>query len=57
MSLPEEIMREIESMNDAQKREVLDFARFLRAKEEQELDNLMDELIDENIEALMELAK
>ncbi len=57
MSLPEEIMREVESMNDAQKREVLDFARFLRAKEEQELDNLMDELIDENIEALMELAK
>lgn len=57
MSLPEEIMQEVESMNDAQKREVLDFARFLRAKEEQELDNLMDELIDENIEALMELAK
>ena len=57
MSLPEEFMREVESMNDAQKREVLDFARFLRAKEEQELDNLMDELIDENIEALMELAK
>ena len=50
-------MLEVESMNDAQKREVLDFARFLRAKEEQELDNLMDELIDENIEALMELAK
>ena len=57
MSLPEEIMREVESMNDAQKREVLDFARFLRAKEEQELESLMDELIDENIEALMELAK
>lgn len=57
MSLPEEIMREVESMNDAQKREVLDFARFLRTKEEQELDSLMDELIDENIEALMELAK
>ena len=57
MSLPEEIMLEVESMNDALKREVLDFARFLRAKEEQELDNLMDELIDENIEALMELAK
>ena len=57
MSLPEEIMLEVESMNDAQKREVLDFARFLRAKEEQELDSLMDELIDENIEALRELAK
>ena len=57
MSLPEEIMMEVESMTDAQKREVLDFARFLRAKEERELDKLMDEIIDENIEALMELAK
>lgn len=57
MSLPEEIMLEIESMNDAQRREVLDFARFLRTKEERELDNLMDEIIDENIEALVELAK
>ena len=57
MSLPEEIMMEVESMNDAQKREVLDFARFLRMKEERELDSLMDEIIEENIEALMELAK
>ena len=57
MGLPEEIMREVESMNDTQKREVLDFARYLRMKEERELDSLMDEIIDENIEALMELAK
>ena len=57
MSLPEEIMREVESMNDMQKREVLDFARYLRMKEERELDSLMDEIIEENIEALMELAK
>ena len=57
MSLPEEIMREVESMNDTQKREVLDFARYLRMKEERELDSLMDEIIEENIEALMELAK
>lgn len=57
MSLPEEIMTEIEFMNDMQKREVLDFARYLRMKEEKELDALMDRLIDENIEALKELAK
>ena len=57
MSLPEEIMSEIEFMNDMQKREVLDFARYLRMKEEKELDALMDRLIDENIEALEELAK
>jgi hypothetical protein len=57
VSLPEEIMVELESMNDQQKREVLDFARYLRMKEARELERLMDDLIDENLEALRELAK
>ena len=57
MSLPEEIMVEVQAMNDMQKREVLDFARFLRQKEERELDALMDSIIDENMEAFKELAK
>lgn len=56
-SLPEEIMIEVESMSDAQKREVLDFVRFLRMKEERELDRLMDDIIDENLEAFKDLAK
>ncbi len=57
MSLPEEIMMEIQAMDDAQRREVLDFARFLRQKEARELDSLMDSIIDENMEAFEELAK
>ena len=57
MSLPEEIMAEVQAMNDMQKREVLDFARFLRQKEARELDALMDSIIDENMEAFKELAK
>ena len=57
MSLPEEIMYELEGMNDLQKKEVLDFARFLKMKEERELDALMDSIIDENLEAFKELAK
>lgn len=57
MSLPEEIMLELEVLDDTRKREVLDFARFLRAKEERELDLLMDSIINENLEALEELAK
>lgn len=57
MSLPEEIMAEVQAMNDMQKREVLDFARFLRRKEACELDALMDSIIDENMEAFKELAK
>ena len=57
MSLPEAIMHELKSMNDYQKREVLDFMRFLRMKEERELDALMDSIIDDNLEAFKELAK
>ena len=57
MSLPEAIMHELKSMNDYQKREVLDFVRFLRMKEERELDALMDSIIEDNLEAFKELAK
>ncbi len=57
MSLPEEIMNEVEAMDDAQKREVLDFARYLRHREERELDAHIDGIIDENLEAFQELAK
>ena len=57
MSLPEAIMYELESMNDTQKQEVLDFVRFLRMKQEKELDALMDSIIEDNLEAFRELAK
>lgn len=57
MGLPEEIMHELQSMNDHQKQEVLDFVRFLRMKEEKELDVLMDSIIEDNLEAFKELAK
>lgn len=57
MGLPEQIMLELEEMNDNQKREVLDFVRFLRMKEQRDLERTMDSLIDENLEALLELAK
>lgn len=57
MSLPEAIMEEVKKMNDFQKQEVLDFVRFLRMKEERELDALMDGIIEDNLEAFKELAK
>ena len=57
MSLSETIMHELKDMSDFEKQEVLDFVRFLRMKEEKELDALMDSIIDDNIEAFRELAK
>ncbi|HEY8362337.1 MAG TPA: hypothetical protein VIK77_05570 [Tissierellaceae bacterium] len=43
--------------SDKGKIEVLDFVEFIREKERKELENLMDVVIDENKEALEELAK
>ena len=51
MSLPEEIMEEIMRMTDAQKAEVLDFARALRRKEDSDMTALMESIVPENEEA------
>ena len=50
-------LRELEQMDEGQRREVLIFARSLRAKDARELERMMDDIIDENLEALLELAK
>lgn len=57
MSLPEEIMIEVMKMSDAQKYEVLDFAKALRLKEQRETTELMEAIVTENEEAFRELAK
>lgn len=53
----EVLLRELEQMDEGQRREVLIFARSLRAKDARELERMMDDIIDENLEALLELAK
>lgn len=57
MDLSRAIMLELEKLNDEQRQKVLDFARSLREKEEEELDAMMDLIIEENIYAFKELAK
>lgn len=57
MSVQEELLQELEAMSDAQRAQVLDFARFLRHREQQALDRLVDDIIDQNMEAFEELAK
>ena len=57
MSLPEEILIELQALPEVRRREVLDFAKFLRAREDAETERLMDRIIDENLEAFKELAK
>lgn len=57
MSISEEILIELKTMSDAQRAQGLDFARFLRQKEAREIEALAENIIEENMEALKELAK
>ena len=57
MSMAEEILREVASLPDEKKQTVLDFARFLREKEAREVRSMMNNIVDENLEAFRELAK
>ncbi len=57
MSLPEAIMTEVMKMTDAQRYELLDFAKALRQKDERETTALMEAIVSENEEAFKELAK
>lgn len=57
MTLSERLLREFESLNENHKSEVIDFVEFLKSREEKRVESLMDDIIDNNIEALKELAK
>ncbi|MBA1334677.1 MAG: Ribonucleases G and E [Firmicutes bacterium] len=57
MSLAEKLIKEFEQLTEEKKKEVIDFVEFIKAKEQKEIENLMDTVIDENREALEELAK
>lgn len=57
MTLAQRLVNEFEALTDNQKMEVIDFVEFLKQKNEKMIENLMDEVIFENEEALKELAK
>ncbi|MEG0848028.1 MAG: hypothetical protein RSF92_12810 [Niameybacter sp.] len=57
MTLAQKLVNEFEELTDNQKMEVIDFVEFLKQKNNKMIENLMDEVIFENEEALKELAK
>jgi uncharacterized protein YfbU (UPF0304 family) len=57
VSLAEKLIKDFEELPETQKREVIDFVEFLKIKNQKKLENMMDEVIFENREALDELAK
>ncbi|MDQ2086334.1 DUF2281 domain-containing protein [Herbivorax sp. ANBcel31] len=57
MSLAEKLIKDFEQLSENKKKEVIDFVEFLKIKERKEKMELMDSVIEENEEALKELAK
>lgn len=57
MSLAEKLAKDFEELSEEKKKEVIDFVEFLKIKEKKGKIELMDFIIDENQDALKELAK
>ena len=55
MSIPERILEEARDLPEQQ--QLLDFALFLKMREDRALDSMMDDIISENLPAFEELAK
>ncbi|WP_438447688.1 DUF2281 domain-containing protein [Gorillibacterium sp. sgz5001074] len=57
MSLEEKLLKEFSDLPEDKKIEVIDFVEFLKNKNNKQLESMMDLIIEENREALEELAK
>jgi len=57
MTLAEKLLQEFQELPEDKQLQTIDFVEFLRAKEQKELGNMMDDVIAENKEAFLELAK
>ena len=57
MSLAKKLVDEFKELDDRQQQEVIDFVEFLKMKKESHIESLMDEIIDDNKEALKELGR
>ncbi|WP_371362002.1 hypothetical protein SRRS_32660 [Sporomusa rhizae] len=57
MTLAEKLLKDFEKLPEDKKRQVIDFVEFLNNKHQNELATAMDDIIRENKEALLELAK
>lgn len=57
MSLEEKLLEDFLTLPEDKKLEVIDFVEFLKTRNQDKLENLMNEIIHENREALDELAK
>lgn len=57
MNLAEKLLKDFETLPEDKKIEVIDFVDFLKNRNQEKLENMMDLIISENIVALKELSK
>lgn len=57
MTLAEKLLQDFQELPEEKKQQVIDFVEFLKTKQQKELEAMMDDIIDTNKEALLELAK
>jgi hypothetical protein len=57
VSLEEKLLQDFITLPEEKKLEVIDFVEFLKSKNKQPIESLMDNIIIENQQALRELAK
>ncbi|MCM3175434.1 DUF2281 domain-containing protein [Paenibacillus sp. MER 99-2] len=57
MSIEEKLIQDFLTLPGDKKIEVIDFVEFLKNRNNKQMDSLMDDIINENIEALRELSK
>lgn len=57
MTLAEKLLQEFQKLPEDKQQQTIDFVEFLRAKEQKQLEDMMDAVITDNKEAFLELAK
>uniref|UniRef100_UPI00406CAE26 DUF2281 domain-containing protein n=1 Tax=Paenibacillus sp. FSL H7-0442 TaxID=2921435 RepID=UPI00406CAE26 len=57
VSIEEKLIQDFLALPDDKKIEVIDFVEFLKNRSNKQMESIMDDIVNENIEALRELAK
>lgn len=57
MTSAEKLLQDFQELPEEKKQQVIDFVEFLKSKQQKELEAIMDDFIEINKEALLELAK
>lgn len=57
MTIAEKLLQEFQALPEDKQQQVIDFVEFMHNKQRKEIEAMMDNIIDDNKEAFVELAK